>query len=78
VDRLYGGIEALPTTFIIDREGRVAASHSGLVSMGTYRQEILSILGDSNHATKTAVSLNHLPAYVGAGLLQPAWFRASN
>jgi cytochrome c biogenesis protein CcmG/thiol:disulfide interchange protein DsbE len=32
----YGGVEALPTTFLIDREGRIAAIHIGL----TDRREI--------------------------------------
>jgi hypothetical protein len=27
VARMYGGVESLPTTFIIDREGRIAAEH---------------------------------------------------
>jgi cytochrome c biogenesis protein CcmG/thiol:disulfide interchange protein DsbE len=27
---LYGGIEALPTTFLIDRDGKIAAVHVGL------------------------------------------------
>jgi len=28
--QLYGGVDALPTTFLIDREGRIAAVHIGL------------------------------------------------
>ena len=41
VDQMYGGVEALPTTFMIDREGRIARTHVGLSSKNTYRQEIL-------------------------------------
>jgi peroxiredoxin len=44
VGDLYGGIESLPTTFIIDREGRVAATHLGLVSKSDYQNEILQLL----------------------------------
>ena len=40
----FGGVEALPTTFIIDKEGRIAATHQGLVSKGDYEDEIESLL----------------------------------
>jgi len=30
--RNYGGVDALPTTFLIDREGKIAAIHVGLTS----------------------------------------------
>ena len=40
----YGGIEALPTTFIIDKEGRIASQHMGLVSMSDYEEDIESLL----------------------------------
>jgi peroxiredoxin len=46
-DRLadeYGGVSALPTTFIIDKEGRIAATHQGLVSKGDYEDEIERLL----------------------------------
>ena len=29
---LYGGVQSLPTTFLVDREGRVAAVHIGLAT----------------------------------------------
>ena len=32
VGQLYGGVESLPTTFLIDRAGRIAAIHIGLES----------------------------------------------
>jgi len=44
VGDLYGGIESLPTTFILDRDGRVAATHLGLVDKSDYRNEILQLL----------------------------------
>jgi peroxiredoxin len=28
--QLYGGVEALPTTFLIDRDGKIASTHVGL------------------------------------------------
>jgi peroxiredoxin len=49
VSQLYGGVESLPTTFVIDRNGMVAASHEGLVSKSDYQNEILQLL-DSKSA----------------------------
>lgn len=42
---LYGGVESLPLTFLIDKSGRIAASHSGLVSKSDYRAGIEALLG---------------------------------
>ena len=41
---LYGGIEALPTTFVIDREGRVASVHVGLHGRDEFKNAIESLL----------------------------------
>jgi peroxiredoxin len=40
----FGGIAALPTTFIINREGKIITQHTGLVSKGDYKDEIESLL----------------------------------
>ena len=40
----YGGVESLPTTFIIDRDGTIAAEHQGLVSKDDYEKEIVRLL----------------------------------
>ncbi len=47
VAQLYGGIDSLPTTFIIDREGRVAAVHIGLVGKDTYEKDLREVLKNS-------------------------------
>ena len=76
VTQQYGGIEQLPTSFLIDREGRVASSHLGLVSMKTYRQEILTLLGSpkplgsTTNATSPLVSENRVAAISWSGLLR--------
>lgn len=44
VSTMYGGIDSLPTTFIIDKEGKIAAIHTGLVSKATYQKEIEDLL----------------------------------
>jgi peroxiredoxin len=41
---LYGGVDALPVTFMIDRAGRIARTHVGAAGKKTYRQEILDLL----------------------------------
>lgn len=40
----YGDIYSLPTTFLIDGEGKVAAIHRGLVAKETYRKGIEDLL----------------------------------
>lgn len=44
VDQKYGGIESLPTTFLLDRDGRIAATHIGLVSKKQYEDDIQKLL----------------------------------
>lgn len=42
---LYGGVDSLPTTFVIDRSGKIAATHVGLVSKSDYQNEIEQLIG---------------------------------
>jgi peroxiredoxin len=49
---LYGGIDALPSTFLIDRDGRIAASYVGLVSKDEYQNDLLKILDKSKTPSK--------------------------
>ena len=41
----YGGVPALPTSFLIDTQGRVVQKHSGLYPIALYHREIRSLLG---------------------------------
>ncbi len=50
VGNLYGGIESLPTTFLIDRDGRVASTHIGLVSRKDYEGEIARLIESDKRA----------------------------
>jgi cytochrome c biogenesis protein CcmG/thiol:disulfide interchange protein DsbE len=45
VAQLYGGVEALPTTFVVDRIGRIAATHVGLIGKKEYESQIEQLLG---------------------------------
>jgi cytochrome c biogenesis protein CcmG/thiol:disulfide interchange protein DsbE len=51
--QLYGVVDALPTTFVIDQQGRIAATHTGLVSKATYAKQIEQLL-ENNHAALRA------------------------
>ena len=44
VAKLYGGIDSLPTTFLIDRDGGIATTHVGLVSKSEYLAEIVQLI----------------------------------
>jgi peroxiredoxin len=58
VAQLYGGVDSLPTSFIIDRQGRIAAVHIGLVSKSRYENDLKQLL-------------RTLPQTAGAGLAGP-------
>lgn len=42
----YGGLEALPTTFVIDRSGRIASVHVGLTNKKDFSDAIEQLLED--------------------------------
>jgi len=60
----FGGIRLLPTSFIIDRQGRVAARHLGVVDGREYENEIIKLLDEP----KSAAFLDGGPG-AGPGLL---------
>jgi len=41
----YGGITALPTSFVLDTQGRVVQKHEGLRNPALYEMEIRALLG---------------------------------
>jgi cytochrome c biogenesis protein CcmG/thiol:disulfide interchange protein DsbE len=52
---LYGGVESLPMTFLLDRQGRVAAVHVGLASdKDGFLHEITELLGAPRAGTGVA------------------------
>jgi cytochrome c biogenesis protein CcmG/thiol:disulfide interchange protein DsbE len=66
VTQLYGGVESLPTSFVIDREGKVAfAPHVGLINKNEYINEIQSLLEDKRTGNQPASPI--VPAALLAG-----------
>ena len=68
--QVYGGVESLPTTFVIDRFGRIASSHVGLVSKKQYEDEIQRLLEVNADESNRSVDL-----FAHSGLL--AFLRAN-
>jgi peroxiredoxin len=44
VTRLYGGIEAIPTSFVIDKQGKIIATYQGLVPAVTLENHLKKLL----------------------------------
>jgi len=62
----YGGIEALPTTFLIDRDGRIASVHVGLTSKRDFENGIEKLLQAPAHPAGGAGRVSLPAALVGA------------
>jgi thiol-disulfide isomerase/thioredoxin len=46
ISREYGGVPALPTSFIVNTDGRVVVKHVGLFPAEVYDREIRALLGE--------------------------------
>jgi peroxiredoxin len=44
IAQLYGGVDSIPITFVIDRAGRIAATHVGLVSKKDYERDLEQVI----------------------------------
>ena len=44
VSSQYGGVDVLPTTMLIDREGRIAAVHAGVVNRKAFEKTLEQLL----------------------------------
>ena len=53
----YGGVDALPTTFLIDRTGKIAAVHVGLASKRDFEDGIEQLLQQAPEGTATRTAL---------------------
>jgi len=60
---LYGGVESLPTTFVLDRNGKIASTHVGLVSKSDYENEIMQLLeGAKSSDARSAITASNRAA----------------
>lgn len=51
--QLYSGVQALPTSFIIDRNGKIASVHMGIVGRDVFEGEVRALLQDKSSADGT-------------------------
>jgi hypothetical protein len=58
VAQSFGGVDALPTTLLIDREGRVAAVHVGVAAKSDFENGIEELLKTGAGGNRAA-----LPAF---------------
>jgi thiol-disulfide isomerase/thioredoxin len=63
---MFGGIEALPTTFLIDRDGKIAAVHVGLTSKSDFENAIEQLLQKPAHSAGGAGRVSLPAELVGA------------
>ena len=45
IDKEYGGVPALPTNFLIDKQGHIVQKHVGLYPLSVYDTEVRALLG---------------------------------
>ena len=58
----YGGVDALPTTFLIDREGKIAAVHVGLANKKDIVDGVEKLLQTPTKVADNRPSLPAVPA----------------
>ena len=62
VGQLYGGLDSLPTTYLIDRSGRIASVHIGLTEKDGFQNEITRLLEAPRAAVR--LPLVGMPAFL--------------
>ncbi len=67
ISQQFGDIDSLPTSFILDRQGRIAATHVGLVDKRDYQNEILKLLDDPKRAAAGGDAARELAGFVRPG-----------
>ena len=54
ISQKFGDIDSLPTSFILDRQGRIAVGHVGLIDKRDYSNEIIKLIDDPARAPAAA------------------------
>ena len=71
VSQQFGDIDSLPTSFVLDRQGRIATNHVGLIDKRDYQNEILKLLEVPKTAavpdSAAGVGARPLASLTGAG-----------
>ncbi len=70
VTQLYGGVDSLPTTFLVDREGRIAKVHVGLAGKNEYQEEIQQLL-EAGQSNSNRTSLHLATGLIGLPATKP-------
>jgi len=53
--QMYGGVDALPTTFLIDRDGKIAAVHIALTDKKDFEDGVEQLLEEANKVADNRV-----------------------
>jgi cytochrome c biogenesis protein CcmG/thiol:disulfide interchange protein DsbE len=68
VSQQFGDIDSLPTSFVLDRQGRIATNHVGLIDKRDYQNEILKLLEVPKTAALPNAGAGPFAALTGAGV----------
>jgi peroxiredoxin len=68
VSQQFGDIASLPTSFVLDRQGRIATNHVGLVDKSEYQNEIVKLLGDVKSSAVGDAGTGPFAGLMGAGV----------
>ena len=68
VSQQFGEIESLPTSFVLDREGRIASNHIGLVDKVDYQNEIVKLLEAPKNSAMRDAGAGVFAGLTGAGV----------
>jgi peroxiredoxin len=71
VSQQFGDIESLPTSFLVDRQGRIAAMHVGLIDKRDYLHEIIKLMDDSQPVSNKTAAVGRDAARRFAVLARP-------